>query len=132
MAASRGCDAHQVKILEKEVNILMDREAKMWSQRSKVQWLKDGDRNTRFFRSKCSQRRRRNYLKGLFDGERRWCTQPRKIVDTEVNFYQNLFTSSNLVRLDEVLDQIPHVVIVDMNLKLMSEFTAQEVEITLK
>ena len=49
-----------------------------------------------------------------------------------MNFYQNLFTSSNLVRLDEVLDQIPHVVIVDMNLKLMSEFTAQEVEITLK
>ncbi|KAK9990436.1 hypothetical protein SO802_025421 [Lithocarpus litseifolius] len=130
--ASRGGDANRVKILENEVNMLMDREAKMWSQRAKVQWLKDRDRNSRFFHGKCSQRRRRNYIKGLFDGEGRWCTQPKKIVDTVVNFYQDLFTSSNPVSLEEVLEQIPLVVTADMNLKLMSEFTAHEVEIALK
>ncbi|KAL4620439.1 hypothetical protein ACB092_06G154000 [Castanea dentata] len=35
-----------MKKLEKEINQLLDKEAQMWGQRAKVQWLKDGDRNT--------------------------------------------------------------------------------------
>ena len=27
-----------MKILEKQINTLLDREAKMWAQRSKIQW----------------------------------------------------------------------------------------------
>lgn len=50
-----------------EINLLMDKEAKMWAQRSLVLWLKDGDKNTRFFHSKASQWRRNNYINGLFD-----------------------------------------------------------------
>ena len=43
MAASRGRDVTWVKRLEQEINLLMDREAQIWSQRSKIQWLRDGD-----------------------------------------------------------------------------------------
>ena len=34
-------DFSRMKILEGEVNILLDKEGKMWRQRSKVLWLKD-------------------------------------------------------------------------------------------
>ena len=71
--ASRGGDVTRVRRLEQEINLLMDREAQMWSQRSKIQWFRDGDRNTRFFHSKASERRRHNYIKGLYDREGRWC-----------------------------------------------------------
>ena len=63
----------QMKKLEQEINILLDRKAKLWNQRSNVQWLKDGDQNTQFFHSKASQCRRRNYMKGLYDRGGQWC-----------------------------------------------------------
>nr|POE45921.1 hypothetical protein CFP56_44179 [Quercus suber] len=47
-------DLSRMRLLEDEVNQLIDKEAKMWRQWSKVARLHDGDRNTRFFRSKAS------------------------------------------------------------------------------
>ena len=53
--ACSGGSVILMKKLEKKINVLLDKEAQMWGQRAKVQWLKDGDRNTRFFHSKASQ-----------------------------------------------------------------------------
>ena len=125
-------DSRRMKWLEGEVNILLDKEAKMWRQRSKVLWLKDGDRNTRFFHSKASQRRRRNYITQLHDASGRWCTQQAQVNATIVDFYQNLFTSANPSNFEEVVDLIPQVVTTEMNEKLVAEFTIEEVEVALK
>ena len=53
-------------------------------------------------------------------------------MDMVVDFYQELFTSSNPNNFDTILEQIPQVVIEEMNLELMGEFTALEVEMPLK
>ena len=121
-----------MKWLEGEVNVLLDKEAKMWRQRFKVMWLKDGDRNTRFFHSKASQRRRRNYITQLYDATGRWCTRQGQVNDTIVDFYQNLFTSANPSNFEEVVDLIPQVVTNKMNEKLVADFTIEEVEVALK
>lgn len=94
--------------LEREINGLMDKKAKIWAQRAHVSWLKDGGRYTKFFHTKASQRRRRNYIYGLYDNNDRWCTQKQGIVDIVVDFYQSLFTSTKSNSFDEVLDEIPH------------------------
>ena len=49
-----------------------------------------------------------------------------------MDFYQDLFTSSNPTNFETILEQIPHVVIEEMNSELMKEFLTQEVEVALK
>ena len=92
LACSRGL-VILMKKLEKEINTLLDKEAQMWRQWAKVQWLKDRDRNTGVFNSKASQRRRKNYIKGLYDNNGQWCTNPSRVEDIVLEFYQALFTS---------------------------------------
>ena len=72
--AIRSGDSSRMRLLEEEVNQLLDKEAKMWRQRSKIAWLRDGDRNTQFFHSKASQCRRRNYITKLHDANEGWCS----------------------------------------------------------
>ena len=42
----------------------------MWQQRSRIQWLKNGDQNTHFFHGSTTQRKRYNFIKGLRDEQR--------------------------------------------------------------
>ena len=104
----------------------------MWRQRSKVAWLRDGDRNTQFFHSKASQRRRRNYITKLHDAIGGWCSRQDQVNATIVDFYQNLFTSSSPSNFEEVIENVPQVITEEKNDMLVAEFTIEEVEIALK
>ncbi|XP_075663065.1 uncharacterized protein LOC142632573 [Castanea sativa] len=57
----------RVRELKEEINILLDREARMWSQRSRTLWLKNGDNNTKFFHCWATQRHRKNKIRGIMD-----------------------------------------------------------------
>ncbi|KAL9667122.1 hypothetical protein QQ045_001471 [Rhodiola kirilowii] len=56
-------------ILEEKISVEMDewlaREELMWRQRSRVEWLKFGDKNTKFFHARVSQRRKKNCIERL-------------------------------------------------------------------
>lgn len=84
------------------------------------------------FQSKASQRRRRNYIRNLYDHTGRWCTRPTQITATILKFYADLFTSADLDNIEEVVEVIPRVVIAEMNDNFIRDFTMEEVETALK
>lgn len=45
------------------------KEKVFWQQKSRIQWLKDSDQNTKFFHAYTMQRRKRNYIERLFSDQ---------------------------------------------------------------
>ena len=66
----RGAEINQ---LRDEINDLLDSEETIWRQLSKVHWYRDGDRNTKFFHARASERRKKNTILGLWNDDGIWC-----------------------------------------------------------
>lgn len=96
-------------ILKVEINVLLDRESKMWNQRSRVLWLSKGDNNTKYFHSKATKRFRRNTIMGIRDSSGRWLDQMMDIGQSFIRYYNELFSSSNPPRVQEAFYTIPKV-----------------------
>lgn len=50
-----------------DFNEILKREEDFWKLKSRVQWLGEGDANTKFFHTTTTTRRRRNRISGLND-----------------------------------------------------------------
>jgi hypothetical protein len=73
---------------ELEKTLLLDEVS--WCQKSRVQWLKEGDKNTKFFQRTANANRRNNYIERLQYGDQQWRSET-KIRDGIVGFYQGLY-----------------------------------------
>lgn len=100
-----------------------------WKQRSRVNWLAQGDRNTNFCHAFTSERRQKNLISGLINCHGDCCTEDSSITDITVDYFSNLFGSSypSLKTIDEVFSFVPHKVTVEMNSFLCTPFTNSEV-----
>jgi hypothetical protein len=109
---------------------LFEREEIMARQRSRVEWLKEGDRNTAFFHARASARRHTNKIRALRreDGSR--CEVLEEVKSMTENFYGNLFTSEPCVS-DAVLEAMPSKVTSDMNDELTKPYLDAEIKAAL-
>lgn len=62
----------EVKDLIGKLDKIWSQEEMFWHQRSRINYLKFGDRNTRFFHLTATQRRQRNLILRLKNGEGNW------------------------------------------------------------
>ena len=102
-----GSLGSEINILRKEINELLDSEEIKWHQRSKVQWLGLGDRNTKYFHTKASDRRRKNTINCIMDENGNWHDSIDGITEVAVSYFKNLFSTSYPTCISKVLDTIP-------------------------
>ena len=62
-----------------DLNCWLEKEDEMWRQRSHINWMQSGDRNTRFFHEKASARYIKNYIEGMMDADGVWQEDEGKI-----------------------------------------------------
>ena len=104
----------------------------MWHQRSRVQWLQNGDQNTKFFHGVSTQQKRRNFIKGLCDKNGTWQENEEVILGLLIEYYANLFMTSNPRNLERILEGVQPVVIEDIRAALARPFIVEEVECAIK
>lgn len=68
----------------------MKRRELYWAQNSRISWLKDGDRNTKFFHVIASNRRRKNTIQSI-DVNGATIDDPGRIKNEAVSFFKGIF-----------------------------------------
>jgi hypothetical protein len=114
--------------IERQLCELFECEEIMAKQRSRVEWIREGDRNTAFFHAKASARKRTNKISSLqrVDGSK--CESQGEIKGMVHQFYEHLFSSEPCDSIDAVLDAIPVKVMDEMNADLCKPYTDEEIE----
>ena len=78
------------QLLDDYNNTLVQEEL-LWFQKSREQWVRFGDRNTRFFHIQTLARRKHNKIHGLFLKDGVWETDPEVLSQEAESFYKSLF-----------------------------------------
>ncbi|XP_062006063.1 uncharacterized protein LOC133723263 [Rosa rugosa] len=120
---------NEKKDLMGRLQSLLSQEELFWRQRSKVSWLKEGDRNTSYFHRKAANRRRKNSIPGLYDEQGQWCDDDDGMEKVVTDYFTKMFTASN-IDLDAVattLAAIQPCVTHGMNEKLCASYSQEEV-----
>ena len=104
----------------------------MWNQRSRALWLKWGDRNTKFFHTIASQRRRKNRIVGLQNSRGVWQEDKESIERIIMDYFDSIYKAYHPTRFDASLNSITPRVTPNMNKVLTADFKAEEVWSALK
>jgi len=120
----------KVEFLEesKTLDDLLMKQEIYWAQRSRISWLKHGDKNTKFFHAKASQRRRRNHIQGIKDRDGNWVEEKEDIAEVATNYFNSLFNAGTCFQMNECLNTVMSKVTPDMQQMLSSEFTVTEIK----
>lgn len=125
-----GPSYEEIKTVDKIVE-LNHREELMWKQRSRVTWLKEGDRNTRFFHLRASQRKKRIRINKLKRADGSFTEVEEEMASLTTTFYRDLYTSEGTENTDQLLDSVPVKVTGAMNDELLKPFNPDEVKAAL-
>lgn len=101
-----------------------------WNQRARSNWLRHGDRNTSFFHTFASDRRRHNSLKKLISDPGVWHSDDKVVACIMIKYFNSLFSSSkpSAQVLNEVRSSVKPKVNDNMNATLLIPFSVGEVK----
>ncbi|KAL9682765.1 hypothetical protein QQ045_014573 [Rhodiola kirilowii] len=93
---------------------------------SRADWLKEGDRNTRFFHQRANHRRMVNRIEKLISGEGEWITEEEEICGLIVKYYEDIFRSSRSdtrIRWNEWMSVVPRKLNDEMRSELIRPYS---------
>ncbi|KAK9901856.1 hypothetical protein M0R45_001915 [Rubus argutus] len=86
-------------VLSSRLEALLTDDHEYWLQRSKIAWLSEGDRNTKFFHQKASNRRTKNRLTGLFENHGVWQSIDSDLKTVVIDYFSLCFAQRTLIPL---------------------------------
>ena len=109
------------------MNELLYQEEMLWLQRSRIDWLKEGDRNTEFFHRKAVWRARKNKVRSLIDNNGVEHADHKAMGGLVQEYFQNIFAKDTSLNPTPVVNLFEPVVTDAMNVNLCAEFSEKEI-----
>nr|XP_045084679.1 uncharacterized protein LOC123494096 [Aegilops tauschii subsp. strangulata] len=113
--------------LARNLDELLLREELMWRQRSRATYLREGDKNTKWFQQKATWRRKKNTIGRLKDDSGKWVEDDKGIHEITNVFFKKLYEKEEGIDPNEILDLIGNRVNGEMNDVLTKQFSAEEI-----
>jgi len=111
--------------LKMEIERLWRQEEIYWGMRSRINWLKWGDKNSKYFHATTVQRHQRNKIVMLQNDQNEWCRDPIQLKEMTAKYFKELYTSTGPINFQIVIDQISCIVNEEMNHSLTGDVTLQ-------
>ncbi|OMO67876.1 reverse transcriptase [Corchorus capsularis] len=126
-----GGDCSLLKQCERDLNLLYKQEETLWWQRSRSLWLRDGDKNTKYFHSTATLRKRRSCINSITDDAGQVFSDEDNITRVILDYYQSIFTSDNpdLSNIQEVSNLIGTRLTNEMRDLLDQDFTEEDIKV---
>jgi hypothetical protein len=120
-------DQPELNGLRERMDKLLHREEIMWLQRSRVSWLREGDRNTKYFHRKAVGRAKKNKIKSLRKTDGHITKQKVEMECMACNFFKELYRAAPMVQSQEVLDLVQPKITAEINEALCKDFWDKEI-----
>lgn len=113
--------------LSKQMDGLLDSEEIYWRQRSRIGWIREGDRNTKFFHHKATWRAKKNNINQLVKPDGTLTADVQLMEQMTTAFFQNLYSADNNVNPSFAAPVFTPKITDQMNLDLCREFSDEEI-----
>lgn len=120
---------------EKEIKAQLDLqqalsfEESYWKDKSRLKWLTQGDRNTRFFHRTAQMKKVSKQMSSLRHGDS-ILLEPAEIENRVISYFTELFASSNSCTDNGLIEKVvPQLVSADDNIMLTCEPSAEEIKV---
>jgi hypothetical protein len=122
-----GPSRAEIKVTDRIVE-LNHREDIMWQKRLRVQLLAAGDKNTKYFHMRASQRKNKNKVTKLRKPNGLITENEHEMQQMATDFYKNMYSSEGTKNMAAVMDTVPVKVMPVMNDMLLAPFKEGEVK----
>jgi hypothetical protein len=106
---------------------LLYRKELMWMQRSCIAWLKEGDRNTKYFHCKTTDQKKKNTIKMLRKNNGEIMKGRKEMESMATEFFRNLYTANPEVNPKQLADLFGCTITEEVNGELCKDFTDEEI-----
>jgi hypothetical protein len=114
-------------MVKNDLQILLDKMDIQWRQRAKMEWLRCGDRNTRYYHACANARKKSNQILRIPDVEGREWESEEEVQNAFLNYFSGLFKSGRAGDMSQCLQPIVCRVTEEMNKDLLENFTREEI-----
>ena len=117
----------KMKAIDARMDELKAREELFWRQRSRQDWLKNGNKNTSFIHTKAKQRVKRSTISFVFDGTGNKYEDEEQVAEIFAAHFESLFASCQQVDVYPIINKVQPKVTNEMCEMLGAPYTGEEI-----